>query len=437
MRNIFETLLAHRKNISIVVLGQFLIALGSLFGTRLVTEFISPEVFGRYKILIAGISLIAGLLIRPFIQFAMREYHDAEKQGLVKQYSSQIKTIFQRYVNVLAIGLSLIIVIALLLTNGLTILAIVFSLVFFVLQSNIEFSKALLITRNRQLQANMIGVFQQWVVPIAIVTGITLIQESVSIIMVSSIIVLGSLHLFIKYFRDDNIGYGGKHGLYRDKKELVSSAIVYGKPLAAVGLLGWVVQESDRYLLLYYHSEEVVGIYAAAYGLASAPFTLAVGMAANILYPIIFRLHARDDSDNKLKAVIYMLVVSITISLLGIVGILLFEGIILNVGLGERYRAEAAELLIWIAVGYSFLAVAMTFDLTAYGEKKTSDMFISWGFASILNLAINLLLIPEYGAIGAACATTIALFGYLLSMTILFYSRFKMSRTETVTVQDQ
>ena len=51
--------------------------LGTAVGLRLLTEQLAPETLGRYKLALAGVSLVAGILVRPFIQYAMRAWHDA------------------------------------------------------------------------------------------------------------------------------------------------------------------------------------------------------------------------------------------------------------------------------------------------------------------------------------------------------------------------
>ena len=60
------------------------------------------------------------------------------------------------------------------------------------------------------------------------------------------------------------------------------------------------------------------------------------------------------------------------------------------------YRDQAVDLFIWIVIGYGFFAMATSFDLAAYGEKRTKDMLISYIIASAFNIFFNISLIPEF-----------------------------------------
>lgn len=192
--------------------------------------------------------------------------------------------------------------------------------------------------------------------------------------------------------------------------EIRHEAFKYGLPLAAVGLLSWLVHESDRFFLAYYHSVEVVGIYSASYGLVAAPFILVISTMAQFLYPIIFKASASGDQKSRLNMLKASLITSSAICLVGVIFIKMFAEQIAWIALGEAYRQKAEELLVWVAAGYGFLAVSMSFDLAAYGEKRTPDIFVAYGFAAILNVVFNIMLIPEHEAMGAVIATLISCF---------------------------
>ena len=103
MIQIIRKVLQHKQNLSAVIVGQVIAAVGALFGLRLLTEFISPSVFGEYKLLLAAISLVIGVFIRPFIQFSMRAYHDAKQQGGLPQFMARIRSLFRNYIVLVAV----------------------------------------------------------------------------------------------------------------------------------------------------------------------------------------------------------------------------------------------------------------------------------------------------------------------------------------------
>ncbi len=423
VQQIINRILRHKKDLLVVTLGQLIAALGTLFGVRLLTEFISPTVFGEYKLLLAAISLMTGIFIRPFIQFAMREYHDAEKTDVIILFLRNIRGMFRKYI----FGVAILFAVIIYFSNGglLTVpsyLLLLLPLVL-VLTNSVELERALMVTQNRQAHASLVSIGRNWLIPIAAVTMTMLATQSVGFLFVGTMVgLVGILLLQLRTELEIKVPVDGISGGL-ELAGMRHEALKYGLPLAAVGLLSWFVHESDRFFLSYYHSQEVVGIYSAAYGLVSAPFTLVVGSMAQFLYPIMFKVSASGNQKSKLNVLKAMLITSSAICLIGVVIVSLFDEQIAWLALGEDYRQKATGLLIWIAMGYGFLAVSMSFDLAAYGGKRTSDMFIAYGIAAILNVSFNVALIPEYGAKGAVIATLISLFFYLITMAALFLYR--------------
>ncbi|HXB41970.1 MAG TPA: polysaccharide biosynthesis C-terminal domain-containing protein [Bacteroidia bacterium] len=74
----------------------------------------------------------------------------------------------------------------------------------------------------------------------------------------------------------------------------------------------------------------------------------------------------------------------------------------------------------WVGLGYVFWGLYMLFSAVIFYKKKTKFM----GILSVLNISLNALLnyflIKEFGAIGAAYATTISFFVVLIITA--FYS---------------
>jgi len=168
----------------------------------------------------------------------------------------------------------------------------------------------------------------------------------------------------------------------------------------------------------------VVGIYSAAYGLVAAPFALVVGSMAQFLYPIMFRASAIGSQKSKMNAMKVMLITSTVICSLGVIIVALLNEQMAWIGLGEQYREDAQKLFVWIALGYGCLGVSMSFGLAAQAEKRTLDLLIAYGTSAVVNVSLNILLIPELGAFGAVIATVFALVVHLGAMATLF----KLSR---------
>ena len=68
--------------------------------------------------------------------------------------------------------------------------------------------------------------------------------------------------------------------------------------------------------------------------------------------------------------------------------------------------------------------MAFAYDLFTYARKKTGFRAIAYGIPAMLNIALNLYLIPKEGIMGAARATFITFGFYFMMMTFFVYFQF-------------
>lgn len=416
----FSKLRHHSSALLPVVSGQILAALGTFLGGRLITEFIAPQLFGQYKLAIAGVSLCAGLFARPVLQYAMRAYHDLEVQSGDVASVGGLRRFVGRYTFALSAAVGLLL---LLLDNPWQIsgLTVCFLAAFFLLQTLLEFERGNAVTSGRHAVAGYLGVASAWLLPVGIVLA-AILKPSLTSVLLASITVLGGIYAVywrlafqpLVVSRAALAEWHGSHG---------RPALRFAWPLVFVGLFNWVVHESDRFFLEHFGEISDVGIYSAAYGLMSVPFVLLAAMLIQFMYPIVFASHAADSAVGVRGILRGMLFVTAFIGVVGVGLVWLFPEQIVWLALGEEYRAGAMALLFWIAIGYAALGIAQCFDLSAYGAKKTGDLMLAYGVAASVNVTLNLLWIPELGPEGAAKATAAALVCYLLVMAGLYLWR--------------
>jgi O-antigen/teichoic acid export membrane protein len=73
--------------------------------------------------------------------------------------------------------------------------------------------------------------------------------------------------------------------------------------------------------------------------------------------------------------------------------------------LGPAYREGAAELLPWIAAAYGLQCLQQTFEIMLYAHGATRRLAGLQALAAATSVLLYLLLVPRYGARGAACGT--------------------------------
>jgi len=200
-----------------------------------------------------------------------------------------------------------------------------------------------------------------------------------------------------------------------DFKNIIS----FSMPLMLTGILGVALAWTDTIFIGIFKSDADVGVYNAAYIIASALmiFWLSFG---DIFYPIISELYSKKAKDSIRKifeiASRWIFIMSFPIFLV----ILVFPSAVISLLFGQNYLSASIPLAILI-VGYFFITM---FGLAEQGLivfKKTKFLGIITSVGFFVNIALNIILIPIYGIAGAAIATTFS----ILMITLLKLAYFK------------
>ena len=177
----------------------------------------------------------------------------------------------------------------------------------------------------------------------------------------------------------------------------------FSLPLALSGSFGLVTSNTDRILLGILGTNTAVGIYDVAILLAK--FILFFGPILDYLtQPIMSEYDAERNVQqmDQLYTIITRWLVILTFPIFTL--LVLFPEPLLGTFFGNEYRAGGLVLSV-LAIGYfaaRFVGLSGSF-LVATGDTNII-MYIS-GVTALLNLLLNILLIPSYGIMGAAIAT--------------------------------
>jgi O-antigen/teichoic acid export membrane protein len=186
-------------------------------------------------------------------------------------------------------------------------------------------------------------------------------------------------------------------------------------PLIPHAIGGMVIASSDRLFIERMVGIEAVGLYAIGYsfgmsmGLVSDSFARAWG-------PWVFRALSTGGEQEKMQIVrlSYAAVVGMYLAATAIAWI---SAAILPYLAAPSYIA-AGEFIFWVAMAYATRGAYQVFFPILVHIRKTFFLAFSTMAAACLNIALNLMLIERYGAIGAAYATFAA---YSASALLVFW----------------
>jgi O-antigen/teichoic acid export membrane protein len=189
-----------------------------------------------------------------------------------------------------------------------------------------------------------------------------------------------------------------------------------------------ILARADTVILSLFESTAVVGLYGAAYRLFEGTFfvTAAFGLA---IFPVLSRLD-RDSTPPLARA--YELACKAVVAVLTPVGaaMVLFAPTIVTGVFGDSFggAATATRFLGVAAAFYGPFAISGG-TLAARGRPKPLAWMV--GIAMVVNIALNLALIPVWSLDGAAAAmalTQVTLTGGIMALTIKEVGRISLWR---------
>ena len=194
-------------------------------------------------------------------------------------------------------------------------------------------------------------------------------------------------------------------------KKLMKDAL----PLIFAGLAIMVYMRIDQVMIRNMLGSEAVGYYAVAVKLSEAWYFVPTAVTAS-LFPAIINAKKRSETlyMNRLQR-LHNLLVLISI-VVGVAGVILAAPVI-RILFGEAYMPAAEVLSIYVWAGL-FVSLGMASHYFLMAEDMHWRAFFRTFSGMIINIFLNLVLIPRYGMSGAAMATLVsyAVAGYVYDL---------------------
>jgi polysaccharide transporter, PST family len=176
-------------------------------------------------------------------------------------------------------------------------------------------------------------------------------------------------------------------------------------PLILSGVANAINLRVDQLMLGVMKGPETVGTYAAAARLSEVWYFIPIAIAASF-FPAMVRAHAGDRrSFDRWMGRLYDLMVALALPIAIVVSLLSAQLVYLLYGDGYAESAPILAIHVW-AGPFVFLGAALSRWLIADDRLKFS--LVRHGTGALVNVGLNLVLIPSYGGVGAAIATLVS-----------------------------
>jgi len=225
------------------------------------------------------------------------------------------------------------------------------------------------------------------------------------------------LYFYNKYYSSP---FGWKFDKRIAKEMLIESA-----PLLLSTVFISIYSRIDQVLLKNMINVSAVGIYDVAVRLSELWYFIPTILVGS-LFPSI--VNAKN-TDEKVYAKRFISLTLMLVSLSAITGLIVtvFAHFMLSILYGQEFIGgyRVLQLYVWSGIGMSLGMVINQFLIT---EKLARTILYTSIIGMVLNLALNLILIPKYGINGSAFATLVSYIVGPLSVVIFPEARRKIFR---------
>lgn len=180
----------------------------------------------------------------------------------------------------------------------------------------------------------------------------------------------------------------------------------FSAPLVVSTLLSVLLTQTDTIMLGYFKSSSAVGVYSAAYPLATG-MLIVLSSFGFMFLPLASRLDA--DGNREDIGTIYPLTTKwiFIVTFPAFLLFTVFSADTLSIFFGPAYERGGLALSI-LAVGFFSNAIAGRTREVVSALGATTIILVANGLAFVLNVGLNVVLIPRFSFEGAAVASAIA-----------------------------
>ncbi len=213
-------------------------------------------------------------------------------------------------------------------------------------------------------------------------------------------------------------------GIKRPRFSRIREYLSFGLPTIPGNISSWVVASSDRYVIGYFLGSASVGIYSAGYGLGHIPF-MASGVLGFVLPPTLSKLYDEGRMNEVRTHLGYSLKYLLAIAIPFVFGAAILAEPILRLFSTSEIANKGYFIMPLIALSALFYTIYEPMAHIILLVKKTRITGTIWIACALVNLGLNILVVPRLGILGAAITTVIA---YALVMGLTTYYSLKEFR---------
>jgi O-antigen/teichoic acid export membrane protein len=185
------------------------------------------------------------------------------------------------------------------------------------------------------------------------------------------------------------------------------------------GILLWIISSSDRYLIIHFYGLSEAGIYTSSRSLGGLLWLLYYPIQF-VLFPTISRLWEEQHFNGVKQYLEQSTKLFLIVAIPAVAGIAILSQPLLRILTTSQYLI-GSTLVLCTATGALFMGIYSINVNIVYLRKQTKLLPLMIGGASVINILLNLILLPRVGLIGAAISNIVSFF--VLAVVVSIWAR--------------
>ncbi|MGB3468289.1 MAG: oligosaccharide flippase family protein [Cyclobacteriaceae bacterium] len=392
--------------------GGIVAAFISFAALPFITDQLNPDEYGRGSMYLLAYHLLLNLsllgLDQSFVRyFYAEDYKESRKKLLINTFVPVL--IFASFLFLLLLAFWQPISNTLVDHNNFELIAILAAAIFFGV--NEKFTLLIVRMSQRGVLFSMLRIVQSITNVGVTLLYLYLIEDSFIALAYGSASSALITFLIALYFERENFSFESR----QLNKQDIKSFLRYGLPFLPTFIIVWIFQSMDKFGLRYFSDFNEIGFYSAAFKIVSVLTILQTGFTS-FWTPIAFETYEKSTAEGKaLFSNVFR----------GLSSLLLFAGLmiiifrdVLIILFDSEYGEAAATVpfLVFIPVMYTMSEI--TVGGINFKNKTSNHLWIAIA-AAIVNLIGVIILVPAFGARGAALSTGIAYVVFFYARTLI------------------
>ncbi|MDD5580006.1 MAG: lipopolysaccharide biosynthesis protein [Methylobacter sp.] len=394
--------------------GQLASGIALLAGTRVLTELVSPDIYGQVALLNGFVALGVAVFSYPFICAGMRIgpecINEEERAGLYKVVAG------------LTAGSTALAMILLVLAGAVygyithtDIWPFVLTGILLAVTVRRELGIQLLIGERKQLGASLWQTSDSILRPLLAISLVGFAGQKAEWVLLGYIaasLVSNTVWSFVRGEKADKMK---RLGITRNFR---SDVWAYALPLIPMELIFWVNGLGDRYVIGYFMTPAEVGLYVAAYVIINEAFNRSAMVLLRLFQPVYFQSCSLNRNNEGFRILWIWISCVFAVGLIGVSLLLITRDWVASMVLAKSYHS-AVELMPAMAIGCALHALGTVMAQPLLANKRT-QVLLAGRLCGVMTAAISIpLMVKNFGLPGAAMANPIYFGVEALVLTML------------------